>query len=223
MSEKFVKIIFTADCLYLGERIKKGTFKPAISPRGKRYKQGNILPDTLPVPYSTITGALRALFGELTDIHAIGKMTKYNVEYMSIAPFDSALIAAKLPITVEYMTDITGEIYVKQTNNLPSLQILNSGFVMGGMKSKGFGSCKVIFIDKDYQPKIIEQERKFLSRIYYDDEIMKHFGISSANITKAYWGYLFRKTSEFNGYYQKSLFEQSIIINGYDFLVEVTK
>jgi CRISPR/Cas system CSM-associated protein Csm4 (group 5 of RAMP superfamily) len=149
-------------------------------------------------------------------------MTNYNVEYLSLAPYDSALNTAKLPITLEYLSDVKGEVYIKKAKILPSLKPIETGFAMGGMKSKGFGVCKVEFI-KEFEPKILKQEGVFLSRIYYDDEIMKHFGISSANITKAYWGYLFRKTSEFNGYYQKSLFEQSIIINGYDFLVEVTK
>ena len=222
MTDKFIKICFTADCLYLGERVKKGTFKPSISPRGKRYKQGDILTRILPVPYSTITGALRSLLGEESEIHAIGKMTKYNVEYMSIAPYDSALIAAKLPITVEYLADVEGEVYVKKTDNLPSLQTVEPGFVMGGMKSKGFGACEVVSI-KEYEPKVIEEEGLFLSRIYYDDEIMGHFGIRQEDIIKKYWGYLFRKTSEFDGYYQKSLFEHSIIRKGYDFLVEVRK
>ena len=222
MTAKFVKIIFSAECLYLGERIKKGTFKPSISPQGKRYKQGGVLTGVLPVPYSTITGAFRSLLGEESEIHALGKMTKYKVEYMSIAPYDSALIAAKLPITVEYLSDVEGEVYVKKTDNLPSLQSVESGFAIGGMKSKGFGACKVVSI-KEFEPKIIEQEGRFLSRIYYDDEIMGHFGIHRENILKEYWGYLFRKTSEFNGYYQKSLFEQSRIRNGYDFLVEVIK
>lgn len=220
MTETFIKIDFMADCLYLGERIKKGTFKPAISPRGRRYKQRNILSDTLPVPYSTITGALRALLGEKDDIHAIGKMTEFQVEYLSIAPYDNALNAAKLPITIEYLSDVIGEIYVKKTDNLPPLQFLEAGFVMGGMKSKGFGTCKVKSIT-EYEPTIIKQEGRFLSRIYYDNEIMEHFGIRNENITKVYWGYLFRKTSEFNGYYQKSIFEQSTIKNSYDFLVEV--
>jgi hypothetical protein len=223
MTDKFFKINFTSECIYLGERIKKGTFKPSISPQGKRYKQGRILTGILPVPYSTITGALRSLLGEDAEIHAIGKMTKYNVEYMSIAPYDSALVAAKLPITVEYLSNVAGEVYVKKTDTLPSLQAVASGFVMGGMKSKGFGACKVGSINEEYQPKIIEQEGRFLSRIYYDDAVMGMFGIQKENIVKAYWGYLFRRTSEFNGYYQKSLFEQSIVKNSYDFLVEVMK
>lgn len=47
------------------------------------------------------------------------------------------------------------------------------------------------------------------------------FGIKS--VEKPYWGYLFKKTSLTNGYYQKSIFENSIVTGGYDFIVEDIK
>jgi hypothetical protein len=224
VSRKFIRISFTSGCLYLGERIKKGTFKPSISPLGKRYKQKEPFSKVLPIPYSTITGALRSLLGDKAEIHAIGKIIPpYMIEYMAVTPYDSALVSAKLPITLEYLSGVKGEIYVTMTDGLPSLEPLReSGFVLGGMKSKGFGICKVESI-AEIEPKIIEEEGRFLSRIYYDDDIMSLFGIRREDITKEYWGYLFKRTSEFNGYYQKSLFEQSRIKNGYDFLVEVIK
>jgi hypothetical protein len=221
MNGRFINISFASECLYLGERIKKGTFKPSISPVGMRYKQEQPQINTLPVPYSTITGALRSLLGEKSGIHAIGKITKWRVEYMSIAPYDSALLTAKLPITVEYLSGVEGEVYVRKTGNLPSLRAIEAGFTMGGMKSKGFGACRVEAM-REIIPEIIETGR-FLSRVYYDDEIMGLFGIKRENIAKEYLGYLFRKTSAFDGFYQKSLFEQSVIRGGYDFLVEVIR
>lgn len=220
MADIFIKIVFTSDCLYIGERIKKGTFKPSISPQGLRFKRGGIISGILPLPYSTATGALRSILGWGSEIHAIGIMKRYEVEYMTIAPYDNALSSAKLPITVEYLRDIEGEIYIEKTQALPSLQPLEPGFIMGGMKSKGFGTCKVKSIT-EYKPKVIPQAGRFISRIYYDNEIMGHFGIRSEDLVKEHWGYLFERTSDFSGRYRKSLFEQSIIKNGYDFLVEV--
>lgn len=222
MKNTFFKIIFKSNLLYIGERIKKGTFKPSISHISSKYgvkKHGKVV---LPLPYSTITGSIESLLGEKKNIYAIGKILKYNREYMSVAPYDVALNTSKLPITIEYLSDVEGEIFIKETADFNSPDLLGNEFYVGGLKSKGFGRCEIMSRN-EIIPKLIEGEGVLLSRIYYDDKILSQFGISKENIIKPYIGYLFRKTSQFDGYYQKSIFEDTIIKNCYNFLVEVIK
>jgi hypothetical protein len=222
MQDKFFKLAFKSNLLYIGERIKKGTFKPSISPIAIKYKQKHREEGILPLPYSTVTGSIQAVLGEDKNIHAIGKITKYKKGYMAVAPYDSALNTAKLPITIEYLTDVQGEIYIKETDEFNSPDLIGKEFHLGGLKSKGFGNCEVLSRNV-FEPKRTNGEGRFLSRIYYDDNVLQQFGITKGNIIKPYFGYLFKKTSMFDGYYQKSIFENTIIRDGYDFLVEVIR
>lgn len=224
MGDTFLKFTFKSNLLYIGERTKKGTFKPAISPIGSKYTRKQSGQEALPLPYSTITGALKAYLGEDKEIHAIGKITRFMREYVAIAPYDTALNTAKLPITIECLSDVKGEIYVKKTDDFNSLSLLDNvgmeGFRIGGLKSRGFGLCTITSAT-EIIPKVIEKESKFLSRIFFDDEILGQFGMRKEDVIKPYFGYLFKKTSIFDGYYQKSIFENTILRNAYDFLVEV--
>jgi hypothetical protein len=222
MTDTFFKYKFRCQCLYVGERTKKGTFRPSISPIGQKYKTGGRTSRVMPLPYSTVTGSIKAVLGYEINLHGIGKITGCTKAYMSVAPNDAAIGTSKLPITVEYLTNVRGELYIRKTEDFPSADFLTSELILGGMKSKGFGTC-VVMPGEEIQPKIIERPGRLLSRIFLDDEIMGQFGIMRRNIAKPYFGYLFRRTSEFDGYYQKSLFEGSIIRNGYDFLVEVAE
>jgi len=222
MTDRFFKFIFQSNLLYIGERIKKGTFKPSISHISSKYRVKKGAKEILPLPYSTITGSIESLLGENKKIYAIGKILRCNREYMSVAPYDVALNTSKLPITIEYLSNVEGEIFIKKTEDFNSPNLLGNEFYMGGLKSKGLGRCEIIS-SNEIIPKLIEGEGVFLSRIYYDDEILSQFGISKENITKTYFGYLFRKTTQFDGYYQKSIFENTIIKNCYNFLVEVIK
>jgi hypothetical protein len=219
MNKKFFKFKFTSDALIIGERIKKGTFRPC-------------LPDVVikddkrivPVPFSTITGALENYLGENSEIYAIGKITEFKRESMTFAPFDKAIDLSKLPLVVEYLTNVEGEFYVKKNEVVDSEKIVLSALsdkkiILGGLKSKGFGECNISFVEET-EPKEIKWGR-FLSRIYDDTKFLGIFGVRK--VEKYYWGYLFRKTSITSGYYQKSIFENSIVRGGYDFIVEEIK
>lgn len=66
--------------LCIGERIKKGTFRPCL---------------TRAIPFSAIVGALRPVLGLGYDkeLIAAGYITGYErIEYLVIAPNDSALV-----------------------------------------------------------------------------------------------------------------------------------
>ena len=70
--------------LCMGERIKKGTFRPTIRT----------------IPYSQITGALKAVFGD-KEIHAVGHLIEdkmhNKVDYLTYSPRDRELETSKLP------------------------------------------------------------------------------------------------------------------------------
>lgn len=222
MPDTFFKIKFTSNLIYIGERIKKGTFKPSISPIATKYKGKTRTEGILPIPCSTAIGAIRSLVGEKNGIYAIGKIMRYEKGYMTVSPYDTALNTSKLPITIEYLANVEGEIFIKKNESFNSLDLIKNEIYLGGLKSKGFGRCEIVSVN-EFEPKKIMGEGIFVSRIYYEEEILKQFAITRENILKPYVGYLFKKTSEFDGYYQKSLFENSIIKDGYNFLVEVTK
>lgn len=222
MIEKYYKFTFRSELLYIGERTKKGTLKPFISPLHAKYKGKFRTEGILPIPYSTLTGAIAALLGENKNIHAIGKITSYEKSYMAVAPYDAAINTAKLPITIEYLTNVKGEMYVKKTDDFHSPTLLGDAIYLGGLKSKGFGRCEFVS-DKEFEPETIKGDGVFLSRIYYEDETLAQFGMTPANIIKPYFGYLFKRTSDYDGYYQKAIFENTILRNAYNFLVEVIK
>jgi len=222
MQNQFFKISFRSDLLYIGERIKKGTFKPSIASIASKYRSKKRTHEILPLPYSTITGAIKSILGDKKDVHAIGKVVRYKKEYMSVAPHDTAINLSKLPITIEYLADVEGEIYIKKTDDFYSPDLIRNELYLGGLKSKGFGKCHIVS-SIEIEPKRTKGEGIFQSRVYYEDNILKQFGISKENIIKPFFGYLFRKTSSFDGYYQMSLFENTIIKDGYNFIVEEIK
>ena len=107
---EFIKYILISDMLCMGERIKKGTFRPTIRT----------------IPYSQITGALKAIFGN-KEIHAVGHLVKdgkhNKVDYLTYSPRDRGLEMSKLPLTVEFLTDVLGNVYVLEnegTRDFPS-------------------------------------------------------------------------------------------------------
>src|SRR3990172_7020269 len=144
MQDKFLRILFKSNLLYIGERIKKGTFKPSISPLATKYKGKTRTDGILPLPYSTVNGAMKSLLGENKDIHAIGEIIRYEKGYMSVSPYDTALNTSKLPITIEYLANVEGEIYIKKTESFNSLDLIKNELYFGGLKSKGFGRCEII-------------------------------------------------------------------------------
>ncbi|MFW9997115.1 MAG: hypothetical protein ACFFD4_34040 [Candidatus Odinarchaeota archaeon] len=116
-----------SETLCAGERIKKGTFRPA----------------TETIPYSQITGALKAQFNTDAEIHAVGTITSYdNRDYLTFSPRDRVTGVSKIPLTIEFLVNVKGNVYIvksKNTEIFPPVIHLR----LGGMKTKGFGSTKL--------------------------------------------------------------------------------
>lgn len=214
----FFRFSFHSDSLCIGERIKKGTFRPCI--------------DVLPC--STVMGFLFSNLGwhppsaeEPLPICAVGGKIygerNGEREILTFAPSDIGRNVAKIPLTIEYLSNAKAEFFVKKTKVFNNPDILlaklekNRLFSLGAFTSKGFGRCEITKVET-YEAKHIEKEGILNSRIYADQSFLPAFGIQT--ILKPRYGYLFRKESMETGYYQKSIFEGSRILHGFDFLFE---
>lgn len=206
---------FTLTCeqLCIGERIKGGTFRPCMET----------------IPSSTLKGAFRYFFGTDDSDYdnvfiGIGffQAASYCKDVFRIAPFDSCMETAKLPITMEYlrpapgMTAIVADVYMCDSAAMQTiLEIFPTDIRIGGLKSKGFGDCHLEYggrLDANHS-KIVPGYLR--GRLLLDER--NAFGIES--VMQAHPGYLFFPTSLSGGIYKPALFEGSII-KGPQFLVE---
>jgi len=196
---KVVEYTLTSEMLCMGERIKKGTFRPTVKT----------------IPYTQITGALKAVFGD-KDIHAVGHLIeggKHNkVEYLTYSPRERKLETSKLPLTIEFLTGVLGKIYVLENDDTKEFPEEFEVY-MGAMKSKGFGLCT---LKRSNEIGEIKPKPGILNTRIPEEHVDK-FGIR--NVIKPVYGYLFKPTSETTGVYVLSLFEGSQIV-GPEFLLE---
>ena len=217
MNNIFFKYKFNCKKLILGERIKKGTFRPCLP--DYTLKDGNKI---IPLPFSTITNALKHYLGFDKKIYAVGYLTDYKRDIFEFAPSDTALNTAKVPLQTEFFSDVEGVFYVKKNSDIQDKDTIAElqSIYLGGMKSKGFGKCDLIF-EKVLRPgKVLIGKLKV--RLY--EEVLKEFGISEVIVPEI--GYLFKPDEKdwTKGKWMKSLFEGSIVANAPDSLVDdITK
>lgn len=230
---KFLKFSLSSDMLILGERFKKGQYRPVITT----------------IPYSQITGALRTRYGngkygkEASQIHACGHFLFNNemefreskVEVLNYAPRGRATNLSVLPIYTEYLRDVKGFVYIQVTDDISEvIKDSQKGSIrvfMGGFKSKGFGMCELNYEETlEIAEELEEGElntRLPLAKLEYCndeyDEINSYlnsgkvtpflentFGIKE--IKTANLGYLFEPLTRTQGKYVLSLFEGSIVV-----------
>ena len=111
-----------SETLCIGERIKKGTFRPTIET----------------IPYTQISGALKAYFGR-QEVHAVGSIVEYeSKDYFTYSPRNRITNVSKIPITTEYLINVRGNVYIlknKETEDFPD----EIEIKLGAMRTKGFG------------------------------------------------------------------------------------
>jgi len=217
MDNIFFKYKFNCKKLILGERIKKGTFRPCLP--DYILKDGNKI---IPLPFSTITNALKHYLGFDKKIYAVGYLTDYKRDIFEFAPSDTALNTAKVPLQTEFFSDVEGVFYVKKNSDIQDKDTIAElqSIYLGGMKSKGFGKCDLNF-EKVLKPdKVLIGNLKV--RLY--EGVLKEFGISEVIVPER--GYLFKPDEKdwTKGKWVKSIFEGSIVANAPDSLVDdITK
>lgn len=195
-----------ADILSIGERTKKGTFKPCVKT----------------IPFPTITGALRDKFG-LPNILAVGKFTQDYLnkldEFRDVHTYSPRYIyegVSKIPLKIEFLTNVKGLVYILlQDDKALEWCKQNPEFdiCMGAFKSKGFGECHLSYAKTIEKPEI---KTGFLqSRI--PENYLSHFCIEEVH--KPIYGYLFEPENVVTGKYVISIFEGSLV-TGCSFLIE---
>jgi len=208
MSDKrYLEYELTSDILCLGERVKKGIFKPCIRT----------------IPFSSITGALRETFNN-QNIFAVGKLDEIYLKEIDkfrqihvYSPRYRCEDVAKVPLQIEYLTNVQGRVYISLQHEdiegfRKEVEKCNE-ISLGAFKSKGFGRCRLSYVQTINSPAI--KTGILQSRI--PEKHLPVFGISE--VKKPIYGYLFEPDSPISGKYIKSLFEGSLV-KGYDFLIK---
>ncbi len=185
---------------------------------GERFKGGVFRPSSKVLRYSQITGALKAELG-IQDIHAVGIIEKFNIDFFVYSPQDKVAGRSKIPLMAEVLTDVRARVYIASPKDLPEELFLR----VGALATKGFGESHlklVRVIEVSKLKKSIGETSRILSergvpelatRLPLREEVYKGvFGIS--RIIKPIYCYMFYPTSPTTGYYELSLKEGSIVI-----------
>ena len=189
----FIEYTLQADSLYIGERMKGNIFKPCIKT----------------IPYSQISGALNTKFGK-NDFKAVGILntdSEFNkINYLIYSPRDRNSGISKIPLQVEYLSNVSGRVFIfenEASNNLPQ----ECQIFLGGLKSKGFGRCILTYSKRitDITP------REWILNIRLP--IVEKDTFNIRKIAVPVYGYLFKPVpNTFTGNYVLSLFEGSKVI-----------
>ena len=197
MSE-FWKYSLTAKALCLGERNKKGTYRGTI---------------TTCIPYSQITGALRARYGTREKagyLHAVGVLNRFKQERIVQGRRDRILGLSTLPLEVDILTDVEATVYIvcnAYSRELPDQFRLS----LGALRNRGLGACRLKRqAEQAPTPGGPPQEGRLAVRLPYTDEVLTAFGIQQ--VVMPVWGYLFQPDEYHeSGLYVRALFEGSIV------------
>lgn len=199
---KFIEYKLTSDALYLGERPKKNTFKPCIRT----------------IPFSQISGALNTMFG-MTGAKAVGYLIENGdhnkMNYLIYSPRDRNINLSKVPLEVEFLSDVLAKVFVVETPKIKDLLRDTFQISLGGLRSKGFGRCTL-----ERQKVITSYEvEKGILKVRIPVEEQGTFDIRK--VIRPVHGYLFKPINRFTGNYVLAFFEGSEVA-GPDFLITKT-
>lgn len=190
----FIEYSIHADALYIGERMKGSIFKPCIKT----------------ISFSQISGALNTKFGR-TDFKAVGILNEdaeFNrIDYLTYSPRDRNSGISKIPLQIEFLTNVSGSVFIfenEASNNLPA----EFEIFLGGLKSKGFGRCRLKFSGNITDL----ASRQGILNVRLPLEEKDTFNIRK--ILKPLYGYLFKPVPlTYTGNYILSLFEGSKVVS----------
>lgn len=190
----FIEYSIHADALYIGERMKGSIFKPCIKT----------------IPFSQISGALNTKFGR-TDFKAVGILNEdaeFNrIDYLTYSPRDRNSGISKIPLQIEFLTNVSGSVFIfenEASNNLPA----EFEIFLGGLKSKGFGRCRLKFSGNITDL----ASRQGILNVRLPLEERDTFNIRK--ILNPLYGYLFKPVPlTYTGNYILSLFEGSKVVS----------
>lgn len=201
----FLEYQLKSEAMCLGERIKKGTYRPTVTT----------------IPYSQITGALRAFFGR-QNIHAAGCILNYTQKgYLTFSPKDNVTGTSKLPVTTEVLVNVDGKVFIVKNEDTVDFPH-DFSLMIGALRTRGLGVAQ---LTKIKEIKMIHKG-KFLKHGILNTRIpLEHLDkfeiiFDEKRMTPVY-GYLFKPTSISSGDYVLSLFEGSEVWGPEFFLKEL--
>jgi hypothetical protein len=190
----------TAAALHLGERAKGNLFKPCLRT----------------IPFSAITGALNRHFGSANDgegegtLKAVGflneAVNRNRIELLTYSPRDRVREVSKIPLQVEFLTDVLATVLVVASDAASRLPE-RFELTLGGLRSHGFGRAEL----KLRERRPTGDPRQGILRVRLPEEETTTFGIVRVQVPV--YGYLFRPTPGAHpGVYVRSLFEGSRVV-----------
>jgi len=202
MTVRFWEYKLTAQSLCLGERNKKGTYRSSIDST---------------IPYSQITGALRARYGvpgHEGDLLAVGLLERFQRHRVVQGVRDRVLGRSTLPIEAEILINVVGRVYVVINDYTVALPDEIEHLKVGAFRSRGVGECT---LQKMRGGKPLEIPEKRLAwgnltvRLPAEEEVWRQFGILQVDMPV--WGYLFQPDERHvGGRYVRALFEGSRVL-----------
>lgn len=191
-----------ADTLCLGERNKKGTYRASIDRC---------------IPYSQITGALRAQYGgggHEFDLHAVGRLDNdFGRKTVVQGVRDRALDRSTLPIEAEILVGVSGRVYIPINAYTQHLPDLIEGLPLGAFRSRGVGRCRLTKCRGGAALEIKEDAippGRLTVRLPDDPAVLGLFGVQE--VLMPVYGYLFRPDEQHvSGQYVRALFEGSLV------------
>lgn len=189
----FIEYDLTSDLLFLGERPKGGIFKPCLRT----------------IPFSQITGVLNARFGR-NDFKAVGYLRSdsacNDIGYLTYAPRDRHISLSKIPLQVEFLSNVTAAVFVRQdiaTEALPEEFEIH----LGGLRSRGFGRCQL------KKRAIVDARKVNKGSLNVRIPLEEGESFNIRTIIRPVYGYLFKPLPlEYTGEYVLSLFEGSELV-----------
>ena len=194
-----------AEMLCLGERVKKGTFRPTL----------------LTIPSTQATGAVRAASGR-EDLWALGFLEDAYLRHPQIerfvyAPRDKATDISKLPLEMEILRDARARVFVRSVNDAPPFQTLD--IQLGAFRARGFGAARLTLNARPVS--LARKMGELKSRLLEKEASL--LGITQ--IAKPLYGYMFQPNPRgdeyaLTGRYLRALLEKSLVC-GYEFILNV--
>lgn len=181
-----------ADLLCLGDRMRGSVFRPCL----------DVLPAT------TLEGALRARFPQPDRcVYPIGRIIQARKEALVYSPRDRVAGVSKVPIQAELLTSVEAEVYVLLNDWTVRLPERFELFI-GALRAQGCGRTAWEVVE-DRIPAGNPVQGALFSRIPDTEKWREAFGIT--NVHSARLGYLPIPERGARTYYQRALFEGSVV------------
>jgi hypothetical protein len=168
---------------------------------------------------SQITGALRARQQNAArelDVHAVGRILSCQHEKKIRAPRDVFSGISKLPIEIEFLSQVKARVYIPLSGDAAELEA-ELTVQMGAYRSFGFGVCHLSRVKPAQDYPLVEG--RLAVRLPENPIVLELFQIQ---VKMPIYGYLFQPDAAHEaGEYVRALFEDSVVRAPRPFVKEI--